>query len=211
MLSGIGPKDDLTQKNITTLVNLRVGYNLQDHWALGGLTFLINSTDSLRFETVATIDNIIQYFTQHTGPLSAPTGTEAIAFFHTQDENNEDGYPDLELLFVGGSIVSQVANKYVFSIEDDIYNTVYEPISDKHTWMVFPMLLLPRSSGRIALRSKNPYEKPRIYANYFTDGGHDERIILYGIRKAIQLSNTKAFQKFGSKLHDIPIPQCAKY
>lgn len=211
MLSGIGPKEHLTQKNITTLVNLRVGYNLQDHWALGGLTFLINSTDSLRFENVATMDNIIQYFTHHTGPLSAPTGTEAIAFFDTKDEKNEDGHPDLELLFVGGSIVSQSAYKYVFSIEDEIYDTVYRPISDKHTWMVFPMLLLPRSRGRIILRSKNPHDKPRIYANYFTDGGHDERVILYGIRKAIQLSNTKAFQKYGSKLHDIPIPQCAHY
>ncbi|XP_026488907.2 glucose dehydrogenase [FAD, quinone]-like [Vanessa tameamea] len=211
MLSGIGPKGHLTEKNITTLIDLPVGYNLQDHWALGGLTFLINSTDSIRFENIATLNNVIDYFSQHTGPLSAPTGTEALAFINTKDEKNEDGYPDLELIFVGGSLVSQSAYKYAFSIDENIYDAVYKPIHDRHTWMVFPMLLLPESRGRIALGSNNPFDKPIIYANYFTDGGHDENIILYGIRKTIQLSKTKAFQKFGSKLHDIPIPRCAHH
>ncbi|XP_050353058.1 glucose dehydrogenase [FAD, quinone]-like [Nymphalis io] len=211
MLSGIGPRYHLTEKNITTFIDLPVGYNLQDHWALGGLTFLINSTDSIRFEKIATLNNVINYFSQHTGPLTAPTGTEALAFIDTQDKKNDDGYPDLELIFVGGSLVSQSAYKYAFSIDEDIYDAVYKPIHDRHTWMVFPMLLLPESRGRIALRNKNPFEKPIIYANYFTDGGHDEEIILYGIRKTIQLSKTKAFQKFGSKLHDIPIPRCAHH
>lgn len=61
------------------------------------------------------------------------------------------------------------------------------------------------------LKDKNPYTKPLIYPNYFSDGGHDEKVILHGIRKVIQLSNTKAFQKYGSKLHDIPLPNCAQY
>ena len=211
MLSGIGPRTHLTEKNITTLLDLPVGYNLQDHWALGGLTFLINTTDSIRFEEVAKLEHVLEYFTHHTGPLSAPTGTESIAFFDTRNPGDPDGYPDLELLFVAGSLVSQSALKHAFAIDEDVYDAVYKPINDKHTWMVFPMLLLPKSRGRISLRSNDPYDKPVIDANYFTDGGHDENIILYGVRKAIQLSRTTAFQKYGSKLHDIPIPQCAKY
>ncbi|CAH0713826.1 unnamed protein product, partial [Brenthis ino] len=211
MLSGIGPRKHLTKKNITTLFDLRVGYNLQDHWALGGLTFVINTTDSLRIEKVVTFDNVLEYFNHHNGPISAPTGTEALAFFDTKNPDDEDGYPDLELLFVAGSLVSASAYKYAFAIEESLYNTVYEPISNQHTWMVFPMLLLPQSRGRITLRSNNPYDKPIINANYFTDDGHDENVILYGIRKVIELSKTKAFQKFGSKLHDIPIPKCANF
>lgn len=211
MISGIGPKKHLTEKNITTIVDLPVGYNLQDHWALGGLTFVINTTDSIRSERVATADNILDYFSFHTGPLSAPSGTEALAFIDTKNPNNPDGYPDLELLFVGGSLVSQPIYKKAFAISDHVYDKVYGPIRNSDTWMVFPMLLLPESKGRILLKNKNPYQKPLIYANYFSDGGHDQKVILHGIRKIIQLSKTKAFQKYGSRLHDIPLPNCAHH
>ncbi|XP_053617642.1 glucose dehydrogenase [FAD, quinone]-like isoform X2 [Plodia interpunctella] len=211
MISGIGPRDHLTENNITTIVDLPVGYNLQDHWALGGLTFVINTTDSIRSERVATFDNIIEYFSHHTGPLSAPSGTEAIAFFDTKNPDDDDGYPDLELLFVGGSLVSQPTYKEAFSIDNRVYDKVYGPIQNSDTWMVFPMLLLPQSRGRIMLRDKNPYQKPIIHANYFSDGGHDQKVILHGIRKAIELSKTKAFQKYNSRLHDIPLPNCARY
>jgi len=42
MLSGIGPKNHLTEMGIPIISNLDVGKNLQDHIGLGGLTFLIN-------------------------------------------------------------------------------------------------------------------------------------------------------------------------
>lgn len=211
MISGVGPRKHLSGKNIQTIINLPVGHNLQDHWALGGLTFLINTTDSIRTERVATLDNIVEYFSHHTGPLSAANGAEALAFIDTTDPHNPDGYPDLELLFIAGSLVSQPMYQYAFSIDEKIYDKVYKPISHRDTWMVFPMLLLPKSKGRILLKSKNPYHKPLIYPNYFSDGGHDQKVILYGIRKVIELSKTKAFQKYGSKLHDIPLPNCAHH
>lgn len=211
MISGIGPKNHLTEKNITTIMDLPVGYNLQDHWALGGLIFVINTTDSIRPERVTSFDNIIEYYSHKTGPLTAPSGTEALAFIDTKNPNSDDGYPDLELLFVAGSLASQTAFKDAFSIDDLVYEKVYGPIRDKDTWMVFPMILLPNSRGRIMLKDKNPYHKPMIYANYFSDNGHDEKVILHGIRKVIELSKTKAFQKYGSKLHDIPLPQCEHY
>lgn len=47
MLSGIGPKDHLTDMGIKTIQDLKVGYNLQDHVGLGGFTFLINQPISL--------------------------------------------------------------------------------------------------------------------------------------------------------------------
>lgn len=42
MLSGIGPKNHLTEMGIPVLADLDVGKNLQDHVGLGGLAFLIN-------------------------------------------------------------------------------------------------------------------------------------------------------------------------
>jgi len=42
MLSGIGPKDHLTEMGIPIIADLDVGKNLQDHIGLGGFTFLID-------------------------------------------------------------------------------------------------------------------------------------------------------------------------
>lgn len=57
MLSGIGPKDHLTEMGIPVLADLDVGKNLQDHVGLGGLAFLINKeviTVQYRFRSKST-------------------------------------------------------------------------------------------------------------------------------------------------------------
>lgn len=57
------------------------------------------------------------------------------------------------------------------------------------------------------MRSADPFDKPVINANFFT-----KRIDLYriieGIKMIIELSKTKAFQKYGSRLHETPMYGC---
>ena len=45
---------------------------------------------------------------------------------------------------------------------------MYRPLAYRDTWSVIPMLLRPKSRGRVMLRSKNPYDKPIFHAGYFT-------------------------------------------
>lgn len=54
MLSGIGPKDHLTEMGIPVLADLDVGKNLQDHVGLGGLAFLINKEVGIRYDNITT-------------------------------------------------------------------------------------------------------------------------------------------------------------
>lgn len=42
MLSGVGPAEHLNALNIPVISNLRVGDNLQDHIALGGMVFTVD-------------------------------------------------------------------------------------------------------------------------------------------------------------------------
>lgn len=61
MVSGVGPKKDLEKFNITVLSDLKVGYNLQDHFQTSTLLFLVN-------ESVTISDTNIQnpyYFYQY--------------------------------------------------------------------------------------------------------------------------------------------------
>lgn len=53
MLSGIGRKNELEKHGIPLIRDVKVGHNLMDHIALGGLNFLINTSDAI------TIDKLI--------------------------------------------------------------------------------------------------------------------------------------------------------
>ena len=45
---------------------------------------------------------------------------------------------------------------------------MYRPLAYRDTWSVIPMLLRPKSRGRVLLRSSNPYDNPIFHAGYFT-------------------------------------------
>lgn len=102
MLSGIGPKKHLQKLGIKVLSNLRVGYNLMDHIAVGGLTFMIDKPYSIKSNTIISRDNLYQYLNYHLGPFSIPGGCEVLSFHDLNNPQDPDGYPDIELLFQAG-------------------------------------------------------------------------------------------------------------
>lgn len=208
MLSGIGPSKHLNALGIQPIVNSAVGYNLQDHSAPGGITFIINATSFNAFELLD-LKVIDEYINTLQGPLSSAGGIESIAFIETNRPYDPNGYPDLEFMQLGGSINSDPIFKRNFGIRDDIYDEIYKPLEsmNKDTFMVFPMVMRPKSRGRIKLRSKNPFDSPAIYPNYFSDH-YDIDIAVRGIRKLIELSEMNAMQKLNAHLLMKPIPGC---
>ncbi len=210
MLSGVGPKKHLQELDIPVIQNLHVGHNLQDHQAVGGIIFTVNQSVALKFHRVLNLQTMITFAEYHRGPLAIPNA-EALAFIETRaNVSVKEDYPDVELLFVGGSYISNPFNKEAFGISDELWATVYEPLRDKDMWTVFPMIMRPKSRGRIWLRSKDPFDKPLIHPNYFS-AEEDLNTMVRGIRAAIAISKTKAMQKFGSEFHRIPIPGCSHH
>ncbi|XP_069698986.1 glucose dehydrogenase [FAD, quinone]-like [Periplaneta americana] len=208
MLSGIGPREHLESVGIPVIQDLPVGYNLMDHIASGGVVFTIDKNMSLITDKILSdTSNLANYFAYHTGPLSIPGGCETLAFYDLKDPNNPNGYPDMELLFEAGSLASEQTLKENFGIDNELYDAVYRPILGAESWMILPMLMRPKSKGRVMLKDRNPFHKPLIYPNYYA---HEEDVetMVGGIKKSIELGKTKAFQRMGSKLHDIPLPGC---
>lgn len=210
MLSGIGPKKHLTSLGIPVIQNLKVGYNLMDHIAVGGLTFLIDKPYSIRTDKVITRENMDLYFNHHKGPMSVPGGCEVLVFHDFNNPGDPDGYPDMELLYQAGSIVSDPLLRKDFGITDDIYNQVYKPIENAETFMVFPMLMRPKSKGRLLLKDSNYKTKPMIFPNYFADKS-DLDTIVKGVRLALNISEQPALKAIGTRLYTMPIAQCEKY
>lgn len=208
MLSGIGPSKHLKQMGIETVVNSAVGYNLMDHTAPGALTFVVNSTTMTPHEFYD-MKNIERYTNDLNGPISSAGGVEAIAFIDTEGRNETADFPDLELLQLGASINTDPILKRNFGIRDELYDSMIATVN-RDAFMVFPMVMRPKSRGRIKLRSRNPFHHPIILPNYFNDP-YDLEISVRGIRKMIELLDTKAFKRLNAELLKMPLPGCSQH
>ncbi|XP_028134082.1 glucose dehydrogenase [FAD, quinone]-like [Diabrotica virgifera virgifera] len=210
MLSGIGPKDELTKHGIPILRDLPVGENLQDHVAMGGLTFRINKPVSIVQDRLQAFPMTMQYVMHEQGPMTTLGGVEGLAFVNTYMGNRS--WPDIQFHMAPASINSDAGAKVrkVLGLTDELYNTVYKPIANKDVYTLMPLLLRPRSRGWVRLRNKNPFSPPLINANYF-DHPLDILTLVEGAKIAINISETQAFKKFGSRLHNIPFPNCRQF
>lgn len=209
MLSGIGPAQHLIKMKIVPIVDLPVGYNLMDHTAPGALTFRTNAT-SLNLAKITPKD-FVQYTKDGNSPIGSAGGCEALIFLDLDDPTTSlDGYPDIELLQTAGSVHSAPVFKRIFGIKNSIYDPMFSKLEsdNANAFMIYPMVLRPKSRGRVMLKSNHPLVYPLIYSNYLTDP-YDIRVSVNGIKKTLELMNTPAFKQIDAKLHDIPIPTCA--
>lgn len=209
MLSGIGPQEELVRHNIPVVNNLRVGFNLQDHVALGGLTFMANQPVGIIETRIHSLVNVLQYAVLGQGPLTAMGGVEGLAFVKTKYANQSIDFPDIEFHFIPGSTNSDGGRqiKKAHGLTEKFYDKVFGPINDKDTWSILPMLLRPRSRGQIKLRSKSPFEYPLIYPNYFQDD-FDMKTLVEGVKIAVAISKTQSMKRFGSQMNSYKFPAC---
>lgn len=211
MLSGVGPKDHLESFGIPVLSDLKVGHNLQDHVGLGGLTFVIDDPISFTKKRYQTLQVAMEYIINEKGPMSSLGGVEGLAFVNTKYAPKSGLWPDVQFHFAPSSINSDPEQiRKISGMRDSVYNTVYKPLKDADTWTILPLLLRPRSTGWVRLKSKDPMVYPDINPNYFTHK-EDIQTLTEGIRIALNVSATKAFQRFNSRPHELPFPGCRQY
>lgn len=210
LLSGIGPRKHLEKLDIEVKADLPVGENLQDHLFV---PIYYTAPDSNAF--LGSLSNIAgvfaQYMFKHEGPLADLSPHRVIDFWNTTDPHATS--PDMQnhyLIFPGGiNNMLNMFDKHGFS--DEIQQKFEELNKDKFTMIVCNVLLKPKSKGKIILKSKNPMDKPLIYANYFEDPD-DMKTVIRGIKQiALKLGDTKAFKEAGFKLEWLEIEACKNY
>lgn len=142
MLSGIGPLDQMIAHNITQIVDLPVGHNLQDHVGLGGLTFVIDEPVTFTRKRFTTMGVGMEYIMNERGPMTMP-GVEGVAFVNTKYADPSGDWPDIQYHFAPSSINSDGGEQIrkVVNLRDGVYNTVYKPLLNSETWTILPLLL----------------------------------------------------------------------
>ena len=212
MLSGIGAKSDLSRIGVPIIQDLPVGKLMYDHWSHLGPTYIVNTTGkSLNTERVLQPNVMIQYL-QGTGPLTIPGAVEALSFIKTRVSNDRGPtVPDAEIIFVPGGYHSDegAGISRGMNVKDSLYKKVYKQLEDTNidTFSFMPMLFHPKSVGYLELKSSNPFHWPRLYPRYFSHPD-DVETLLEAIKYSLRLAQSPPFQRFGARLHTVPVPGC---
>ncbi|XP_049858024.1 glucose dehydrogenase [FAD, quinone]-like [Schistocerca gregaria] len=221
MLSGVGPRDHLESLGIPVVQHLpAVGQNLQDHPAMGGITFTVN-------ESVTIIDkrdalnpaNWLDYLLRGKGPLTLPGGAEALAFVRTPLA--EGPGPDVELVMGAGAPSGDSLGflRRLVGWQRSAWRSVWGAAASRgaDAWSLAAVLLRPRSRGSVRLRSRNPLHAPVLRANYYDDE-RDLQALVHGIKfvpatallQAASLGESGPLRRFRSRLLRVPAPGCER-
>src|SRR5204862_252083 len=137
LLSGVGPPADLELAGIPPVLDLPVGFNLQDHV----VTWITYTTDEPSLLTAESEENLALIQEQGRGPLTS-NFAEAGGFLRTRDGLDA---PDIQLHHLPILFPDAGAGEV---LEDG--------------WALSPCLLRPSSTGSVKLRSRVPTARPRI-------------------------------------------------
>jgi choline dehydrogenase len=154
MLSGVGPAEHLSMREIEVLLDQpAVGENLSDHAA----TYTVHTTPApesllLALEPAA----LEQYMATQTGPFASNLA-ESGGFAR-----------------VGAAVSAPDVQFHVAALQI-VEEGTRDP--DAHGVWVSPCLLTPNSRGSVSLRSNDPTAKPIIRNAFYSEGDDMERMI----------------------------------
>ncbi|CAL1673724.1 unnamed protein product [Lasius platythorax] len=121
----------------------------------------------------------------------------------------EDDYPDIEILLAVSSLAGDVSGIYLslLGLTDDFHKEVFSDYEGFDAFTLVPVLLRPKSRGRLTLRSSDPLDSPIVDVNYY-DHEDDLNTMVQAIKIAIEVASTRAFKRYNATLLPVPFPGC---
>lgn len=207
MLSGIGPKLELLQLKIPLKMDLKVGYNLQDHATTEAVLMNLSnktSTSLPGMEMLKLIADFHNYGTKF-DEISATGPLQITAFYRTKYASNDTTVPDIQFHFDG-------RNKRDFYNDPTTYlATSIFPFSFYDSINVRPILLHPESRGYLTLNRTHPVVgQPLIYPGFFTVK-KDLDTLIEALKYATKLERTEAFKKNNVTFLRKPVEPCTPH
>ena len=174
MLSGVGAGNDLRAVGVDVLHDLPgVGKHLQDHLVVGAVV-KARTTDTL--VAAESISSMFRFLTMRRGMLTSNVA-EACGFFRVPDD---EPAPNLELIFAPAPFIDHGLTRVT-----------------EHGLSLGVVLLQPKSSGSITLRSADPLDAPLIEPAYLTDpDGQDMRLLVEGLKVVWRVMRSPALASF---------------
>ncbi len=182
MLSGIGAREELSNAQIETKVDLPgVGKNLQDHLFFGvGASTKNEDAINHYIPPLGQLRGLSQYIFSKSGPLTC-SPLESVAFC-----NIDGSEKDVNFQFHFSPLNAGKGYDY------DLYD--FKTLPKKDGFVIMPTLLHPKSRGYVSIRSKNPLQPPVIQPNFFSQE-EDLMQLLAGAKLALDIIKQDALAK----------------
>lgn len=206
MLSGIGPKEHLQEMDIDVIVDLPVGKNLQDHPFVQLPLAIKQPNESFVYEKSLS-DVLYNNLVGKYGP-SGNGMIDLVEFFDTKDKHGK--YADIQAHSVHVPKNDNTLRSYLSEMlgyNEALTQTILDANKETPLLLYLNILLNPKSTGEILLRSKDPFEHPIIRAGFLKDED-DLKTLLRGIRLMQKFVKTKAFQRHEIEEVPLAIPEC---
>ncbi|CAG9768182.1 unnamed protein product [Ceutorhynchus assimilis] len=197
LLSGIGSEEILQPVGIDQVHNLTaVGKGLQNHVSFEMETSIDRSdVNMLNFRTVR------EYLSNQTGPMSSTGLGQLTARIHSEYSTADN--PDIQFYFSG--LDDECARTGIPGELNDITNP-----RKRQNVFINPTYLHTKSKGYIGLHSNNPFDPPKIVANYLTEE-QDIKGLRAGIRIVQKLIESPILkEKYGMMLENKTYGTCAE-
>ncbi|EIW56999.1 alcohol oxidase [Trametes versicolor FP-101664 SS1] len=203
MLSGIGPRGHLEEKNVPVVLDMpAVGNHLQDHIGVP-LTYQVPMSDSLHQlenSIFSALKAAFTYVVTGRGLFSSPfqSITSLIPTRLLDDHTGRIVAPDPSALDASIS-----ANRPDLELMPLANNCTDADIPGKGVFTLLPTLVLPKSQGRVRLASNNPRARPDIELGFFTDQA-DYLPLRKGVRLALRVA--EEIRRTGYPLQELIVP-----
>ncbi|XP_036147138.1 glucose dehydrogenase [FAD, quinone] [Monomorium pharaonis] len=207
MLSGIGPEAHLREMGISKVIDLPVGKNLQDHVAWFGLHFIFKNQSATPPSPTFMLDAAYEYLMYNRG-LLASVSFDLMGFVNVHDSSAK--YPNIQFIYAHlPQWYTAIATTFfnAFNMDTDIIQAITEILAEADMLSSIAILQKPKSVGEIQLRSKNPADPVKIYANYFSEQ-EDFNTLLKSLDSLKKMLDTQTFKRHGVQLHHLDIPGC---
>lgn len=156
---------------------------------------------------------------------------EVMGFVNTKYADKSEEWPDIQLFLSSAAENTDggLFGKRITGLDDETYAAVYEKHLYKDAFNIIPLLLRPRSRGKIALKSILANDPPLIYPNYFSDPMDLKVLVsicfeillivlktflieqIEGAKIAYALTQTNAMKAINATLNSLKIPKCSKF
>eukprot|EP00117_Sycon_ciliatum_P047522 scpid61910/ scgid2218/ Choline dehydrogenase, mitochondrial len=197
MLSGIGPREELTKHGIPVVEELNVGKNLQDH-VISGLSVLLNGHHGGRRADAESLSSLLNYYARGRG-LLATSALDVTGFVRTSYAIAENWTrPDVQFyvncMGIDPDLDTRMGNMDKGIVELAVRSAGMRA-EDINACSVYMSLLHPDSVGHMRLRSTGPFDSPLIRPMYFSQR-RDVQVLAESLRMLLQLLKMNALSPY---------------
>ncbi|PZC71523.1 hypothetical protein B5X24_HaOG213190 [Helicoverpa armigera] len=196
MLSGVGPKHDITRHHIAVVADLPVGKNLQDHVGI----FIPHKTNK-------------PLIREDTDPSKYPAGLFVgyAALNETRAKHlTIPEYKAMGLVFNDLDSIVQIFCASDNNFAESTCSRLYHEANGNQVLITLLTSLYTDSRGQVQLRSGNPRDPPKIFTGAFSDNLDLELYVKY-VLDYLTVEKSAAFKALNATMVDLTRPRCDRY